>query len=415
MKKAVNWRHNLVALCVAQFGGFFAYSFVLPFSALYLHSDLGVRGESQLAIWTGVSLAANGLAMAAATPVWGILGDRFGRKQMVVRSMAGGAVAVGLMGIVMTPEQLVGTRLLLGLFAGISTATAALVIAETPREKVARALGWLGSALALGRTVGPLVGGALAVFFALRQVFFAGALMLAVATVVVVIYTNESARPLPERRGTMAAVRGLDGRARRAIAVVIASQGLAQWALSSSQGLLAIRVLALDPARANLLTGVAVAVGGVCTVITATLYSRPLAKYGFRAMSSAAAVVLFAACTVLGFAPSIIVVMAAMAAIGVSFGVLGPALSSMLGLEAPADAKATVISFGATSFALGLAFGPLVTGLITGVAGIGVALLSAGCAALLAGILLFAGGREPLSTPAVTTTASAGPLPRTGA
>jgi len=415
VSQAVGWRRNLAALCVAQFGGFFAYSFVLPFSALYLHADLGVVDASHLAVWTGVALAANGFAMAAATPIWGLLGDRFGRKQMVVRSIAGGAMAVALMGIVQTPQELVGTRLLLGLFAGISTATAALVISETPRDKVARALGWLGSALALGRTIGPLVGGALAEFIPLRQVFFAGALFLAAATGVVIGFTKESKRTLPERRGAIAAVRGLDRGSRRAIGAVVLAQGLIQWALSSAQGMLALRILALDPGHANFLTGVAVAISGLCTVITATTYSRPLAAFGYRRLAGGAAVLLFAGAAGLGLSPSVFAVMPAMAVVGAAFGVLSPALSGMLGLEAPPEAKATVLGIGATAFALGLAIGPLVTGLVAGVAGIGVGLVSAGVAALVGSVLLFAGGREPAIVPAADSRVAGGPLPRTGA
>jgi MFS transporter, DHA1 family, multidrug resistance protein len=392
---------------VAQFGGFFAYSFVLPFSALYLDADLGVHNPSQLALWTGAALAANGFAMALTTPIWGILGDRFGRKQMVVRSMLGGAVAVFLMGIVQTPLQLVGTRLLLGAFAGISAATAALVVAETPRDKVATALGYLGSSLAVGRTVGPLVGGALAAIFTLRQVFFGGGLLLAIATLIVVFFASESARSHAERRGSMASVRALDRSSRRAIVALVAAQGLIQWTFSSAQGLLALRVLALDTRHATLVTGLAVAVAGLCTVAAGATYSRPLGRVGYRVLAGGAAVLLFAATALLGFAPSDTFLILAMAAVGIAFGILSPSLSAMLGLEAPAEAKATVLSFGATSFALGLAVGPLVTGLVAGTLGIGPGLLSAGAVGLVAAGLLFAWGREPVTAHAAGATTGA--------
>jgi MFS family permease len=413
----INWRRNLIALCVAQFCGFFAYSFVLPFSALYLHADLGVRDESALAMWTGVSLAANGFMMAIVTPIWGVLGDRFGRRQMVVRSLVGGALALGLMGLVQTPQQLVGTRILMGAFAGVSAATAALVVSETPPQNAAQALGLLGSALALGRTVGPLVGGALAIFFALRQVFFGGALLLAIGTVVVLLFTRESRRPIAERRSSLASVRALDSDALRAIIVVVAAQGLIQWTLASAQGLLAVRMLGLDQPRATFLTGVAVAGGGLATVVAAATFSRPVARFGYRAVAGAAAGALFLATAAMGFAPSVAVVIVAMAVAGATFGILSPALSTMLGLEAPVAAKATVLGFGATSFALGLAAGPLTTGFVTGAAGIGFGLLSAAVAALLAAALLLAFGREPGSGLAqeLAIRAAVEPLPRTGA
>jgi len=333
--------------------------------------------------------------MAIVTPIWGVLGDRFGRKQMVVRSMVGGAIAVGLMGLVQTPGQLVGTRLLLGAFAGISAATAALVVAETPSENAAHALGLLGSALALGRTLGPLVGGALAIFFALRNVFFGGAVLLAIGTAVVVAFTRESQRPIGERRSSLASVRALDSRALRAIIVVVAAQGLIQWTLASSQGLLAVRMLGLDESHATLLVGIAVAGSGLATVVAASTFSLVVSRFGYRTLAGTAAAALFATTASMGFTPSVVAVIVAMTVSGASFGILSPALSAMLGLEAPAAAKATVLGFGATAFALGLAIGPLATGFITGSAGIGLGLLSAAVAALLASGLLLVFGREP--------------------
>ena len=41
--------------------------------------------------------------MAIASPVWGILGDRFGRKPMLIRSMLGGGITVGLIFLAQTP------------------------------------------------------------------------------------------------------------------------------------------------------------------------------------------------------------------------------------------------------------------------------------------------------------------------
>jgi MFS family permease len=176
-------------------------------------------------------------------------------------------------------------------------------------------------------------------------------------------------------------------------------------------------MLGLDQPRATFLTGVAVAGGGLATVVAAATFSRPVARFGYRAVAGAAAGALFLATAAMGFAPSVAVVIVAMAVAGATFGILSPALSTMLGLEAPVAAKATVLGFGATSFALGLAAGPLTTGFVTGAAGIGFGLLSAAVAALLAAALLLAFGREPGSGLAqeLAIRAAVEPLPRTGA
>src|SRR5205807_2792625 len=104
--RRVDWRRNLAALWVAEFMAIFAFSLALPFTPLYLHQDLGVRGAHDLALWSGLIGGGTGLAMAVASPIWGMLADRRGRKPMLLRTMVGAAVMVGLMSVAQTAVQL---------------------------------------------------------------------------------------------------------------------------------------------------------------------------------------------------------------------------------------------------------------------------------------------------------------------
>src|SRR5256885_8146483 len=97
--------------------------------------------------------------MAIASPIGGILGDRYGRKPMLIRSMLGGAITVGLIFFAQNPAELVVLRLLQGATSGTVAAATALVAAETPRSRVGWALGVVTSAVALGSAIGPVVGG----------------------------------------------------------------------------------------------------------------------------------------------------------------------------------------------------------------------------------------------------------------
>src|SRR5205807_1772568 len=99
---------------------------------------------------------ASGLAMAIASPIWGVLGDRFGRKPMLIRSMVGGALTVGLVAFAQNPAQLVVLRFLQGATSGTVAAATSLVAAETPRSRVGWALGVVTSAVALGGAIGPV-------------------------------------------------------------------------------------------------------------------------------------------------------------------------------------------------------------------------------------------------------------------
>ena len=175
---AVDWQRNLVALWFAEFTAIFGFSFAFPFLSIFISQDLGVAPGRDLDLWTAAAGSVSGLAMAFASPVWGVLGDRYGRKPMLIRSMVGGAVTVGLIFFVQTPVQLVILRFLQGMTSGTVAAATALVAVETPRHRVGWALGVVTSAVALGGAVGPVVGGLAGAAFGLRLVFLGGGILL---------------------------------------------------------------------------------------------------------------------------------------------------------------------------------------------------------------------------------------------
>ena len=110
----MNWRRNLAALWFAEFVAFVGFSSALPFLSIFIHVDLGVSQGRDLDLWTAATASASGLAMAIASPIWGVLGDRFGRKPMLVRSMVGGVFTIGLIYFAQTPTELFVLRFLQG-------------------------------------------------------------------------------------------------------------------------------------------------------------------------------------------------------------------------------------------------------------------------------------------------------------
>src|SRR2546427_6055180 len=188
----VDWRRTLVALWFAEFTAIFGFSFAFPFLSIFISQDLGVAPGRDLDLWTAAAGSVSGLAMAIASPIWGVLGDRFGRKPMLIRSMLGGAITVGLIFFVQTPIQLVVLRLLQGATSGTVAAATALVAVETPRNRVGWALGVVTSAVALGSAIGPVVGGIAGAYFGLRLVFLGGGVLLMIAMLPVPLVVRES-------------------------------------------------------------------------------------------------------------------------------------------------------------------------------------------------------------------------------
>ena len=90
-----SWRKNLIIITIAEFLAVAGFTLVNPIAPLYLQ-ELGNFDNQQAAFWTGIAIGGSAIAMFFSAPLWGIVSDRFGRKPMVLRSLFGGAVVVGL-------------------------------------------------------------------------------------------------------------------------------------------------------------------------------------------------------------------------------------------------------------------------------------------------------------------------------
>ncbi|MEP1593900.1 MAG: MFS transporter, partial [Halieaceae bacterium] len=176
-------RHQLAILISALMATGIGQSLVFAILA-----PLGREVElGELQITSIVAISA--LVFGVASPLWGRLSDRLGRKPIIITGLIGytlGTVAFtstfygGLLGIVS------GTSLyLLALFvrcgqASIMSATnpasTAYAADHTTREKRTSTMAKLGTANSMGMILGPAVSGALAVFGLLAPLYFAASL-----------------------------------------------------------------------------------------------------------------------------------------------------------------------------------------------------------------------------------------------
>jgi DHA1 family multidrug resistance protein-like MFS transporter len=334
--------------------------------------------------------------MAFASPIWGMLGDRFGRKPMLIRSMLGGGLTVGLIFLVQSPLQLVILRFLQGATSGTVAAATALVAAETPRSRVGWALGVVTSAVALGGAIGPVVGGLAGTAFGLRLVFLGGGVLLLISTVPVLVTVRETQRPriAGPRPSTLAAVRQRPGTV-RALAVLIAAQGLVSAVNTAAQQLVVLKLLTMFASGASATTGVAFGAAGIANSISAVGYTQVSRRLGFVRTAALAAVLLAATIGALAVAPSAALVVVGVGVTGLLYGTVVPATASMIGLETPSEAQSTVFGINASSVALGFSLGPLVAGGVAATAGVPLALGVSAVLAIGLAVLIAAGAREP--------------------
>lgn len=115
---------NRALLWAGQFVNTTGLMMLVPIMPFYLEA-MGTSGMAETQTWAGMAIAAPALALTFTTPRWGRLGDRIGRKWMVVRALLGLAGAMVVMAAAATPLMLVAGRLLQGTFGGVVEASAA--------------------------------------------------------------------------------------------------------------------------------------------------------------------------------------------------------------------------------------------------------------------------------------------------
>ncbi|MFD8807844.1 MDR family MFS transporter [Streptomyces sp. NPDC059597] len=129
------------------------------------------------------------LATAASTPVWGKVGDMFGRKGAFLSSIVIFLIGSALSGMAQDMGQLIGFRAIQGLGAGGLMVGVMAIIGDLipPRER-GKYQGMMAGVMALAMIGGPLVGGTITDNWGWRWTFYInlplGAVALALVTAV---------------------------------------------------------------------------------------------------------------------------------------------------------------------------------------------------------------------------------------
>ncbi|MFH2006167.1 MAG: MFS transporter [bacterium] len=190
------WKRTLYLLWMVQFLSGLAMTLGLIFVPFFLVEDptLGVKSASDRLLFTSLIFAGPFFTTILATPFWGFMADRTGRRQQVVRATLGLGVCQVLMGFAQTPEQLVAIRMLQGAVSGVVAANMALLSASAPAEQQGRALAQLQTANPAGQILGPIIGGFLAATLGYREVYWLlGAFVMATGLLAWVLVCDSGA------------------------------------------------------------------------------------------------------------------------------------------------------------------------------------------------------------------------------
>jgi DHA1 family tetracycline resistance protein-like MFS transporter len=135
---------------------------------------------SSAGLWNGLFVALWALMQFLCSPIIGSLSDRFGRRPVILISVAGLALDFVLMAVAPNLWWLAVGRVLAGVTSSSFTTTFAYLADITPPSERSKAYGLVGAAFGAGFVAGPLLGGVLGEI-SLRAPFWAAAGLSGVA------------------------------------------------------------------------------------------------------------------------------------------------------------------------------------------------------------------------------------------
>lgn len=356
-----SWRTSLYLTCLAQAIAMLAFGFVLPFLPLYLR-EIGVRPDSAVVFWSGALVTSTAVSLAVASPIWGMVADRRGRKVMVLRALIVGGLIIGLMGLVQNVFQFLALRILQGIFTGTIAASTALVATSVPRERLASSMGLLQTSVYVGISAGPVLGGVMAQVVGIRGTFAVAGALLIGGGVLVWQFVHEHYAPesIGRRPGFWRTVReGLTSRTLMPLLVVLLLIQLSSAIVFPILPLF-VQGISSPGAPVKLYAGLAFGVTAGFSALAAITYSRVVRRSGYRRLLIAAccgAAIFFLP---QAFTRNIGQFLLLRAGLGIFFGVLIPATNAIVGLSTPGSMRGSAYGLTSSATAVGNAIGPLV-------------------------------------------------------
>jgi MFS family permease len=382
-------RRNILAAATAGCIGFTGFTLVMPFLPLYIR-ELGTTDVGEIAMWTGLTLGATPTVTAISAPLWGRVGDKYGSKVLVIRSLAAFILTKAGMAFVTAPWQLFALRALLGVFAGYGALTMSMAARSAPRDRMAQAIGMVQTGHRLGPAIGPVIGGILAPMVGLRNAFLVAAAFYAVAMLLIIfVYEEPPLRAAADQpRGGWQVLTQLLRLPGFLLALFVIF-GLQTVDRSFGPVLpLFVQQVGVDEARVAFVAGLLFSLGAVSAAAGSQLGPRLLLRHSARTVLVAGTVTAGMALTAIVAAPSLLILGAAIVIAGTAMGAGTTTIYAVAGGLLPADAHATGFGIMTTASLMGLAVSPIVAGFI-GAAGLRMVFVADVLLLLILGVMVW--------------------------
>jgi DHA1 family multidrug resistance protein-like MFS transporter len=373
-----SWKRNLIIVWICQFIAMIGMSAIVPFLPLFVR-ELGVTSLEETAYWSGLVFAGPFFISFFLTPIWGNLGDKYGRKIMTVRAVLGLAIAQVLVGLSQNVTQLFLARLVQGLLSGFLPAAMALVASNTPKEKTGYALGLLQSATAAGTVLGPLLGGLISDLLGFRSVFFIVAgLLIVTGLTVIILVTEEKSSVEKSDHSFIDNWRFLLGNRKLlfpAIMIMLTAFGIS---FIRPTFVLYIETFSVSEKFLPTITGALYSIVGIFSVISSPWWGRRIEKTGIAQNIIYASSLTGLVYILHTFIYNIYLLIPIRTILGFGFGALAPLLFTAISNNVPSERKGGVLGVGSSFQILGNMIGPVLGGFSAGLLGLRISFVITG-------------------------------------
>ncbi|KAF7548539.1 hypothetical protein G7Z17_g6994 [Cylindrodendrum hubeiense] len=152
---------QLFLLCYARLAEPLAFFSIFPFIAQMVQRN-GRLADSDVGFYSGLLESLFSVMQMLVTVSWGRLGDRIGRKPVLLYSLAGTTIAPALFGLSSSLPQMFVFRCFAGVFSGGNLIIRTMIAENSTKETQTSAYSWLAFSNNVGLFLGPLVGGVFA-------------------------------------------------------------------------------------------------------------------------------------------------------------------------------------------------------------------------------------------------------------
>ncbi|NHM32509.1 multidrug efflux MFS transporter [Bacillus sp. C11] len=374
------------------FANFFiggSMTMVMPFISLYIES-FGKFSETYVQHWSGLTFAVTFVSAFIFSPVWGKIGDLYGRKKILIISGIGMGVSILLMGFVNSVWELFFLRFFMGFFSGFIPMSQAFISTQTPKENAGRVLGTLQTGSITGSLLGPMLGGILADSLGYSTTFKWTSISIFISALLV----------FATREYRISATQGTKSHysSREVVSLILKNpilltvlliSALVQVAHFSIQPILSLFVSNLHgKTNVAFYSGIAFSAAGLGNLIMSRNWGKIADKYGYIKiliiLLFLAGLVYLPGAAVTEFWQLVVIRFA----LGITIGGIIPVRIAYIRQEAPIAMQGEVLGYNTSLRFLGNIFGPMLGGFVSGYFGFSAVFYSTSGLLILSGIIL---------------------------